>query len=252
MAFRLGILGNDLRALQSTLLGDVGLPSGNVIAMTSDRPLTDPLRATSVNVLVKLDEFAKKVSEDDTFIFYFSGHGLSRSDSDKTDEQYLLTVDARSEALENTSVSLRSLERQMSSIRAKQIIYIIDACRNDPYNGKADNVRTPQLSKGLEFVAGEARARAGARGVAIYYACQVGERAYPYDKKPQSAFTYFLVEGLRDRVKQNAGNLVMNGIARKSTTGWRIGVRKLGVSKLRLGLRLGLPRRRASTPAHVI
>ena len=67
---------NDVKAVGASLQGD--LKFDDVRVLTSDQPRDENLYPTADNVLVQLDLLANVCQPDDTFVFYFSGHGFQR------------------------------------------------------------------------------------------------------------------------------------------------------------------------------
>ena len=96
---------------------------------TEDQP-------THVNVIKRLGILASRIQPDDTFIFYFSGHGIS-----KTDQSFLLASNSDATTvgtLELAVILLQKVNEMISRIRAKQVWSIIDACCNDPNSGRGN------------------------------------------------------------------------------------------------------------------
>jgi len=187
----------DTKEVQAALL-DAGYGEESIFTMTSDAK--GPDYPSSANVLRRLNGLSGQVQPQDTFVFYFSGHGfqgeaghfLATADADPTD----------AELLEKTSLPLKLLQRKMQGIAAKKAIFIIDACRNDPIKGAKSaggNTLTEDFSRDLRLVA---RSTGGGQsGVAILLSCSAGERSWEWGEKGQGAFTFFLAEGLRTTAK---------------------------------------------------
>ena len=96
---------------------------------TGEFALQIPMSCTSWGQLAKL------IKPEDTFVFYFSGHGMTREG-----ESFLLSVnaDARSHStLKKSAIPFADIKRILSSIQAHQTLFILDACRSDPTSGKA-------------------------------------------------------------------------------------------------------------------
>jgi len=199
----------DARAVAETLIAREDFPPGHVYLMTGAD--TGEMRATHVNVFKRLDALAKKVRPGDTFLFYFAGHGFTREG-----KHFLATVNADSatvETLQLTAVPLEMLKAKMAKIAARQTIFILDACRNDPEKGRGegDNVRTAELSVAL---ADAARATGGGlAGSALLFACAEGERAYDWQEQGHGVFSYYLVEGLGGGAAEPDGQLTLTGLA---------------------------------------
>lgn len=196
----------DVKAVSQALTGTAGFPADNVFTLTSDVE-NGPNRPTHLNVLKRLDMLAQRIGPNDTFVFYFSGHGYLRDNG----RHFLGTVNAdpyNLDTLQVSSIPLDMLRERMKKIQAKQVIFIIDACRNDPEKGKgeADNVRTESFSK--DFVKAAAETAGGQAGTAVLFACGESERSYEWSEKQHGVFTYYLLDGLSGGRAADAGGQV--------------------------------------------
>ena len=91
--------------------------------------------ATSTNIRAKLNELAKKLTPNDTFVFYYSGHGdrFANGDSNETDKRddFLVTSDLK--YITDTKITNVLLDNELNylyaQIKARKVI-IIDACHS--------------------------------------------------------------------------------------------------------------------------
>jgi len=201
----------DVDAMAQVLVGSAGFPAERVIRMTTGARSSADNRPTQVGVLKRLDQLARQIKPEDTFVFYFSGHGFSRGNG----KHFLGTVNAdptSMETLELSTVSLARLQQKMAAIRAKRVFFIIDACRNDPEKGKGDVPNTLSQGFSRDLVRVAQASGGGLAGTAVLFACSEGERAYEWPAKKHGAFTYFLLEGLRGKAADARGELTANGL----------------------------------------
>ena len=107
--------------------------------------------ATSVNIRAKLQELSKYLKKEDTFVFYYSGHGdrFYKGDSEEADhrDDFLVTSDFKC----NSKTEVRNvlvddeLHYLYSKIKAKKII-IIDACHSSSMDKAViENSRSKQF-----------------------------------------------------------------------------------------------------------
>jgi len=183
-----------------------GFSEAHVYLMTDKS--TGDSRPTHTNVLFRLGKLAELIKPEDTFIFYFSGHGLTRQG-----KSFLLTVNADSrdlKMLKLTAIPVELLQQYMPKTRARKNLFILDACRNDPEKGKgaSDNLLTEDFAKGVWVVP-----RAGKdklpQTAATFFACSLGERAYEWPERKQSVFSYYLIEGFSGKAKDDYGNVTL-------------------------------------------
>ena len=200
---RLRFAVKDVTAIGSILEKSLGY--SNVRILTSETR-DSRLRPTNINIIKALDVVATEVGPNDTFLFYFSGHGFS-----KEGQSFLgsINVDPDSvETLRLSSLPVADLQSKLKKIRARQVILIMDACRNDPEAGKGggDNRLTSDLAKSLSVAARSASEAGG--GSAMLFACSEGERAFEEPGFEHSVFTHFLLQGLSGK----AGSLAVDDV----------------------------------------
>jgi Caspase domain len=92
-------------------------------------------------VLDAFTEVALQAKEDDTLLFYFSGHGSRHNGRD-----YLLLSDAAPMRFEETALNLESLGNILAHCKARQRLFVVDACR-DP--GLAQVASKGRLASGF-------------------------------------------------------------------------------------------------------
>ena len=73
----------DVEAFRQALVNVAGFKEDKIFLMTGH------LEPTNINVVMRLDILASLIKADDTFVFYFSGHGIAREDQCDRYGQYL-------------------------------------------------------------------------------------------------------------------------------------------------------------------
>jgi formylglycine-generating enzyme required for sulfatase activity len=108
--------------------------------------------------------FRDRVAGGDEVVLYFSGHGVQLGS-----DNYLLPVDVRSESesqVRDDGLSLSAVLRDMRGARPALTLAVIDACRNNPFEGRGKAIG----EQGLTGVA-------GASGQMVIYAAGEGQKA---------------------------------------------------------------------------
>jgi len=167
---------------------------------------------TNINVIRDLDLLSKRVKPEDTFLFYFAGHGIT-----KGEKSFLLATNSDTttpNTLELSAIPLEKVKQILSGVQAQQLLTVIDACRNDPDSGRGeeDNLLSNEFSRGFKIQ--RRRDNSGTPSVsATLYACSIGERAYEWVDKGHGVFSYYLLEGLKGKAANSRGEVVVTDLA---------------------------------------
>jgi len=200
----------DVVAFRDALVNVAGFKRDKIFLMTDK--MEGQMEPTNINVVKRLGILAKQVQPQDTFVFYFSGHGIVNDGS-----SFLLAVNsdtATQDTLEMSAVPLDRVSKILSLVKAQQLLTVIDACRNNPETGRSgeDNVLTDDFSKGFKIR--RSSSNGGQPSVsATLYACNVGERAYEWADKGHGVFSYYLLEGLNGEAVNSQGEVTVTGLA---------------------------------------
>ena len=152
---------------------------------------TRPHRSNLLRVLRQICD-APYLESDDSFWFFFSGHGIRCGNQD-----YLLPIDGDPEDVENTAISVNEITKTLRRSGAGNLFLILDACRSE--GPDAD-------SKGTGV--GQATAKiASGTGIVSIFSCSPEERSYEISELEQGAFTYALLEGLDPASKSKCSNV---------------------------------------------
>jgi len=196
----LGFPRDDATAIKDLLVSSAGFPEDH-IRLLNDNGAGDA-KATRQNILAAIDYLAPRVQPGHEVIVFLAGHGIARGLGLQAKSFFLpVDVDAQSkESLERTAVDLEDLARRLSALKASQFSIFIDACREDPFPGRGikGNTMTDVMTRGLRITPGATRPADAVPPTAIvFYACQVGERAYEDPQLKHGVFTYYILEGIR-------------------------------------------------------
>ncbi len=199
----LGGASNDAKTLANALIQYAGFPSEQVTLLASDQPTER--QPTRGNILRRLSNMAAVVPPDGLLLISFAGHGIERGG-----QAFLLPSDSQVsndvDLLEQTAINVSQIKDRIKKIGVKQVLMILDACRNDPVGrANADNPLTAAYTRGFNF---DLRNRE-VQAFATLYATEVGHRAYEYKEKKQGYFTWILVEALRGGAANKKGEVTL-------------------------------------------
>jgi len=163
-------------------------------------------------VVERLKEQRGCLGEDDTFWFYFAGHGFVRKATSR-----LLCYEGKNGNLLSSSVPLKKIIELVWKSGAGQAIVVCDCCRTitdragnflcqDPKT--ADIMAATVANTSRRLVVG----KPAGRSLAILLSCSPGEIASPRDDVEHGVFTAALLNGLRGGASHRDGSLSMHGL----------------------------------------
>ncbi|MBA3515548.1 MAG: caspase family protein [Pyrinomonadaceae bacterium] len=204
----LGGASNDAKTLANALIRYAGFPGEQVTLLASDQPAER--QPTRGNILRRLSNMAAVVPPDGLLLVSYAGHGIERGG-----QAFLLPSDSQVsndvDLLEQTAINVSQIRDRIKKIGVKQVLMIVDACRNDPVGrANADNPLTAAYTRGFNF---DLRNRE-VQAFATLYATEVGHRAYEYKEKKQGYFTWVLVEALRGGAANENGEVTLASLVK--------------------------------------
>lgn len=170
------------------LLEEAGYRQENIMLMTqavgakSSRSL--PLAA---NIQKELELLLKGRTKDDVVLVAFAGHGVQFA---QEEENFFCPMDAKLTD-RNTLVSLQSISKDLEKCEAGLKLMLVDACRNDP---QTSNSRARPEVKLNSVTRPPVEPPAG--GVAAFYSCSEGQKAYEDAELKHGVFFHFVIAGL--------------------------------------------------------
>ena len=199
----------DAHTLADALVRYAGFPPEQVILLTNDAAAgRRPLRSV---MLQRLSNLRGVVPKDGLLLVAFSGHGIERGG-----KAFLLPSDAVAAddvaLLEDTAISVERMRESIRATGVRQVMLILDACRNDPMAGRSNaaNLMTEMMRRGFDFSA----RNQGVEAFVTLYATAVGQRAYEYTEKQQGYFTWALIEGLKGAAANKKGEVTLGELKR--------------------------------------
>jgi formylglycine-generating enzyme required for sulfatase activity/uncharacterized caspase-like protein len=176
----------DAVAMQTFLCQEAGFAENQVL-LCVDGEETGTKKATRSMLRDILRHQIQRARGADNLWFFFSGHGITGDDH----HSYLMPIDGNPNDLEDTAISIHFVTDQLRSCKAKNIVLVLDMCRNErPYVGR----------KNIEFASSLrdlVKHREGHQGIITLFSCGRGEYSYEIADLKQGAFTHALLEGLR-------------------------------------------------------
>jgi len=146
-----------------------------------------------------IDFFREDVNPFDTLLFYFSGHGYTDGYSDG----FFCTSDIDIKMPDRKGIPFSGLTKQMDKSDSQRIIAILDCCYSGatlqsnigrvmgPVEKEAKAVKDGNTALKKEFGQGQGRC--------ILASSLSNMLSYGLEDKPYSAFTYYILEGLKGK-----------------------------------------------------
>jgi Caspase domain len=141
-------------------------------------------RATRTDVMEGLKWLADVVPAGGRAYFFFSGHGAPSTDG----STYLVPYDADPKDLAGTGVSMNEVTRSLASLRAKEVLALVDAC----FSGAGGRSLLPTGARPLLRV----KEAAPAARLALFTASQPDEISGLAPGENAGVFTKYLTLGL--------------------------------------------------------
>lgn len=178
---------NDMTLLAETYK-KIGVPEENIFLVVDDS--SPERRPTRANIRQQILNITQMMEPNDRLTIAFSGHGVAVKG-----KSYLCPSDTNLKDI-NTLISRDWAFAQLENCKAKQKIFIIDACRNEmSFDGQ----------KSLEGVKFENPIESETHGFILIASCDKTQRSWEDAKLQHGVFTYYLAEGLAGEAKDEDG-----------------------------------------------
>ena len=156
-----------------------GLYDDVVVKLLTDR------EATKTNIISGLNWLTQQTSGKDVAMLFIAGHGIN----DHTGSFYYLPVNADIENIQTTCVSYVDIQKTVSSVAGKIIVYV-DACHSG-------NIMAGSAPRGVVDLVGMVNGLADAENGAIVFTSSTGRQfSLENESWNNGAFTKALVEGI--------------------------------------------------------
>lgn len=186
---------SDAEALYDALINYARYEQSHVV-LFSDGTHSAAKTPNYTDILSSIRRMCSDASEEDSILLFFAGHG-TRDERDS----YLLTREARTNVLRESSIAMERVNEYFQTSRAKFKMRFFDACHSGRIGFRGH--RNPDVELHLAV---------DAEGWATLAACKEDQFAHELEEIQQGIFSFFLVRGLQgdasvDGVKVTLDNL---------------------------------------------
>lgn len=158
---------NDLKAMKEAMVSGLNVKPENIYSYGKFRTVN------YTDLLEGINRISRSISADDTFVFYFSGHGGHLGGMN-----YLLLSDIQ--------IPLQELLTALAGVSAKNKVFFIDSCHSGDFSVNRNN--TFDITKSLDEFVGN--------GYAVLASCGANENSGFNEDRQISLFTGFLCDAL--------------------------------------------------------
>ena len=186
----------DAQAMKNHLVA-LGYPERNIKLLLGSRAVRSALEAY-------LEEWLpRNVKEGDRVFFYFSGHGAPDPASGQA---YLVPWDGVPNFLDRTAYPLKKLYAGLNSLKAGQVVVVLDAC----FSGAGGR---SVLAQGTRPLVVQADISAILNPKLVLFAASLGnEVTATLADQGHGIFTYYFLKGLGGEARSSAGVVTMRGL----------------------------------------
>jgi hypothetical protein len=157
--------------------------------------------ATAVRIRDRFKWLATEASENDTVIFFFSGHGTLSKDGDT----YLLPSNFDPSDIEATGISATEIKTTLSKLKAKRVAIILDCCHAGGVKGVGRNL-PDGFTTGIGVKALQDLSKG--EGWTVLSSCQQSEVSLVLSGYRNSVFTHALLDGLKGKACTAGENVI--------------------------------------------
>jgi len=182
---------NDVTAIRDQLY-KIGFEKENVFCLVCGE--TSKERPTKDRILTTIQHAAELAREGDILLIAMTGHGIEMSDG----QSRFCSIETNPDNLQDTTVPIGDVFAAVENSRATFKLMLVDACRNDPFRGKAafgaktlDTLDNPP------------------KGALLFQSSAKGEISLEDDEFKQGIFSHYIVEGLSGKATDKEGRVTL-------------------------------------------
>ncbi|MEL6495817.1 MAG: caspase family protein [Cyanobacteria bacterium J06623_7] len=159
------------------------------------------LRPQREEVLSSIEHIVASAGENDTILFYFSGHGILATESQQV---ALCLADTDTQQLLATGLPLNDLLKQLTSCPASQQLVWLDACHSGGMTLQGTTLLADPSSQLVEVLRHKA---AESKGFYALLSCDRTQQSWEFPELGHGVFTYYLMRGLRGEAADAKGEI---------------------------------------------
>ncbi len=166
----------------------------------------------SETVRASLRQTISQTQSQDTFVFYFSGHGVLEPN---TQQAILCLADTQKDNLLTTGLGLQELLQMLESSSAYQQLICLDTCHSGNMmlrGARAGNQCPPLLNPTPQLMQVLRQRAAQSKGFCALLSCDQGQQSWEFPELGHGVFTYYLMRGLQGEAADSQGVIEADGL----------------------------------------
>lgn len=190
----LAFAGQDIEKFSVVLMARYGCETQSCInnaALSTESGEDLPMRS----VMRKIEEWCKKLSNDDSAVLYLAGHGVK----DGGGKLYLAMTNFNRNNFDTAAIPLEWIRDQFGKCNGKSKLLLIDTC----FAGTSRNIDFEQATSGE--ISG---AFADLSNVSTIASCREDEKSWLWMEMKHSLFTYWLIEAFKGHADLNGDRVL--------------------------------------------
>ncbi|MBE9200035.1 MULTISPECIES: caspase family protein [unclassified Nodularia (in: cyanobacteria)] len=169
---------------------------------------------TLSTVRASLQEITAAAQPQDTILFYFSGHGMLKPNSQQA---FLCLADTQTDDLLNTALGLEEILQLLGNSQAQTQLVWLDACHSGSltFRSARSEISTASLPNPTSEMVELLRQRAKqSKGFYALLSCDTNQQSWEFPELGHGVFTYYLMRGLRGEAADPQGLIDADGLYR--------------------------------------
>jgi hypothetical protein len=157
-------------------------------------------QATHASVTSRLRTFLRKIPAGDRVIFFYAGHGAAFNDV-----SYVTVHDTQRGDIQNTSISLGAILKQLRESHSDQVLLFLDSCHSGlPVSDKMRSIYSQFSAEELEAFCRDSEFHVA------FASCRVDEFSFPSRKLKHGIWSHCVINALKGDAKDalDKGRLV--------------------------------------------
>ncbi|MFC1498953.1 sugar-binding domain-containing protein [Verrucomicrobiota bacterium] len=178
---------NDALSMRSifTTKSEYRIPEENMQFLPNDK-------ATKDEILTSIKSFAKKISKEDFFLFFYAGHGYAEKEGGEI-KKYLAPYNADPGAMPSTAIDFDDLAKELLSIRSERLLIMLDCC----YSGAGGRTFSSGDREALEKIGTDHLDKISGEGRIVMAACEEDKPAKETHELEHGIFSSAIIDGLQ-------------------------------------------------------